>query len=82
MRVRALCTPIPRCQVRPGSIRAGELDRAPANAHRGPNALELADPARPDLHTTRRQRFSSVRRAHGVAAAILEGRPDRGRHKG
>lgn len=53
VRVRALCTPIPRCQVRPGSIRAGELDRAPANAHPGPNALELADAARPDVHTTR-----------------------------
>ena len=43
-------------------------------------------PARPDVHTVRRHRFSGVRRAarraHSVAAAILEGRPDRGRHQG
>ena len=25
--------------------------RAPDNAHRGPHTLELADPARPDVHT-------------------------------
>ena len=35
-----------------------------------------------DVHTARRQRFSGVRCAHGAAAAILEGRPDRGATNG
>jgi hypothetical protein len=77
---------LPRCQVRSGSIRAASSTRAPGNATVGLTHSNSQIPARPDVHTVRRHRFSGVRRAarraHGVAAAILEGRPDRGRHQG
>jgi hypothetical protein len=38
---------------KPGPDPSGQASstRAPGNAHRGPHALELTDPARPDVHT-------------------------------
>jgi hypothetical protein len=66
---------LPRCQVPPGSIEAGELGPGARQRSLGPHALELADPARPECPYSSSSAVQRLRRAarcaHGVAAAIL-----------